>query len=496
MIYRTNFFREELSYGYYERKKSLAALILLGAFLGMLTFSIYFVFQTLRQSVLSDAASFLMEKSNHTTALMYTAVSFLAFWIYLSARFQMLTYSEVYENTWYGLVHSGYSIVTLVLGKLLAQLFGILLMYTAGFLTTLLMSAILRFPLIVGYLISLYLAGALNCASLLILAMAASLVVRDISNARSLFSMGALLLIVLQIVLGFFSLVTRRESIIRVSALFVKSAYLYVDLAIMIACVAVSIVKGGKAARIYHEPMLSETPRMESVHGAQLVVRTESSENAIRRNAKLLSESYMPKKRGNLLSSFMSFVLFVVVFSMLAVDLMLLAFSYASPEKETSVLGYMPYVFQSSTMEPQIKFNDVAMFELVDQYVAVNEEDVVMYKDETGIVQVRRVLKKFTDETTNLPMIEVDIDYYPQGSQQGILHAFVEQSAVFARLVGVNRWLGVVILFANSTLGRLMLMLVPIILLFFSKQINEFFRRIGDPARKGARTYVSADKLE
>jgi hypothetical protein len=41
-----------------------------------------------------------------------------------------------------------------------------------------------------------------------------------------------------------------------------------------------------------------------------------------------------------------------------------------------------------------------------------------------------------------------------------------------------------------------MLMLVPIILLFFSKQINEFFRRIGDPARKGARAYVSADKSE
>ena len=81
MIYRTNFLREELNYGYFERKKSIGSLIAFGVFLGMLTFSIYFIFQTLTQSVLSDEASFLVQRSYHTTSLLYLTVSYVVFWI-------------------------------------------------------------------------------------------------------------------------------------------------------------------------------------------------------------------------------------------------------------------------------------------------------------------------------------------------------------------------------------------------------------------------------
>lgn len=490
MIYRTNFFREELSYGYFERKKSVGSLLAFGVFLGMLTFSIYFIFQTLTQSVLSDEASFLVQRSYHTTSILYLSVSYAAFWIYITARFQMVTFSEVYENTWYGLVHRGYSIVTLVFGKLFAQLFAILLINTAGFISTLLMSSFLKFPLIPGYLVSMFLVSTLNCASLLIFAMASSLIVRDISNARSLFSVSTFLLIVLQIILGFFSLVTDREKIMRVSALFTSSAYLYLDLFLLLVCVVVCIVKGSAAARLFHAPMLSDPPELGRASGTRLVVRTESNAPAIVRNAKLLSESYQPTKSGNLLSSIMSFVLVIGVLAMFAIDIVMLAFAYTSPEKETSIMGYIPYIFQSSTMEPEIKYNDIAFFEVVDDYVQLNEEDIILYKDDTGMVQVRRILKKFTDETTKEPSLEVDIDFYPEGSQRGILHGFAPESAVYGRLTGVNRWLGVVILLANSMFGRILFMMVPIILLFFSKQINDFFKRVGNPSNKGQRAVI------
>ena len=263
MIYRTKFFREELSYGYFERKKSLGALLALGVFLGMLTFSVYFIFQTLTQSVLSDEASFLVQRSYHTTSLLYLSVSYGAFWIYITARFQMVTFSEVYENTWYGLVHQGYSIVPLVFGKLFAQLFGVLLINTAGFVTTLVMSSFLKFPFIPGYLVSMFLIGTFNCTSLLIFAMAASLLIRDIGNARSLFSVGAFLLVVLQIVFGFFTLITNRVSIQHVSALFTESAYLYVDIGLLLLCVFLCILKGSQAARLFHEPLLSEPPALD-----------------------------------------------------------------------------------------------------------------------------------------------------------------------------------------------------------------------------------------
>ncbi|MEN6593955.1 MAG: hypothetical protein ABFC31_03265 [Clostridiaceae bacterium] len=494
MIYRTKFFKEELSYGYFERKQNVGALIGLGAFAGMLAFSIYFILQTLSKSVLSDQASFLVQQSYHTTELLYLAVSYVMVWIYLTARFQMATFSEVYENSWYGLVHQGYRVVTLVLGKLFAQLFGMLVINTAGFLTTLVMSSFLKFPLIPGYLVSMFLVGTFNCASLLILAMAASLVVREISNARSLFSVGAFLLFALQIMLGFFSLVTDRDSIMRVSALFYKSAYLYVDIAVMLVCVLVCVLKGSQIARLYNAPELAELPDLDHEPGTTLVVRTESEVPAIQRAAQQLSASYQPKKRGNLLSSLVSAVVVIAVLIMFAVDAVMLAFSYASPERETSIMGYIPYIFQSTTMEPSISYNDIAFFEVVDEYVLLNVDDIVLYKDTTGIVQVRRIIEKQTDAATGVSTLEVDIDYYPEGSQKGILHGYTAESSVYGRLAGVNRWLGVVVLLANSMIGRILFMLIPIILLFFNKQINDFFKRIGDPARRGTRAQLTEPK--
>ncbi len=493
MIYRTKFAREELSYGYFERKKNVGALIALGVFFGMLAFSIYFIFQTLTQSVLSDKASFLVEQSYHTTAMLYLAVSYIGFWVYDTIRFRMVTFSEVYENTWYGLVHQGYQLVTLVFGKLSAQLFGMLVINTAGFFTTLLMSSFLKFPLIPGYLVSLFIVSTFNCASLLVLAMASSLVIRDISNARSLFSVGTFLLFVLQIILGFFALVTDRESIQHVGALFTKSAYLYVDIALMALCTGVCIFKGSRTARLYNAPELAELPPLGREPGTGLVVRTEAADAGIQRAARQLSNSYQPKKGGNLLSSVMSFLLIIGVLAMFAIDAVMLAFSYASPEKETSIMGFIPYIFQSSTMEPEINYNDIAFFEVVDEYVQLNPDDIVLYKDSTEIVQVRRIVSTLTDGTTGEKMLEVDIDYYPEGSQKGILHGYVEEDAVYGRLVGVNRWLGVVVLLANSMIGRILFMLVPIILLFFSKQINDFFKHIGDPSRRGARAQASSE---
>lgn len=487
MIYRIKFFKEELSYGYFERKQHIGSLIGLGVFAGMLAFSLYFILQTLSKSVLSDKASFLVQQSYHTTELLYLAVSYAMFWVYITARFRMVTFSEVYENSWYGLVHQGYRVVTLVLGKLFAQLFGMLVINTAGFLTTLLMSSFLKFPLIPGYLVSMFLISTFNCASLLVLAMASSLLIREVSNARSLFSVGAFLLIALQIVLGFFSLVTDRESLMRVSTLFYKSFYLYADLALMLVCVLVCVLKGSHIARLYNAPELAELPDLDLEPGTTLVVRTESDVAVIQRAAKQLSASYQPKKRGNLLSSLVSAVIMIAVLVMFALDAVMLAFSYASPERETSIMGYIPYIFESSTMEPAIHYNDIAFFEVVDEFVQLSVNDIVLYKDSTGIVQVRRIIEKQTDEATGKPTLEVDIDYYPEGSQKGILHGYADESAVYGRLAGVNRWLGVVILLANSMIGRILFMLIPIILLFFSKQINDFFKRIGDPAKKNPR---------
>jgi hypothetical protein len=128
-------------------------------------------------------------------------------------------------------------------------------------------------------------------------------------------------------------------------------------------------------------------------------------------------------------------------------------------------------------MEPTIKYNDITFFERVDQYVGIETGDIVLYKDSVFAVQVRRVFDVYPDPATGETMLEVDIDYYPEGSAQGLLHGNVPKSSVYGRYVGGNRWLGVIVLFANTILGRILFMLVPTVLIFFNSRISDALKK-------------------
>ena len=41
-----------------------------------------------------------------------------------------------------------------------------------------------------------------------------------------------------------------------------------------------------------------------------------------------------------------------------------------------------------------------------------------------------------------------------------------------------NRWLGAIILFANTILGRLIFLLIPTVMIFFYEPVTKFFRNI------------------
>ncbi len=135
---------------------------------------------------------------------------------------------------------------------------------------------------------------------------------------------------------------------------------------------------------------------------------------------------------------------------MLAVNLVLLVFNYASPEKETAVMGYIPYIFQSTTMEPTVYYNDIAFFEKVDQYVKIDLGDIVLYKDDVGVVQVRKLLAYSVDPETGGERIEADITHYVEGAQKDALKTTLTRRQIYGRLVGTNRYIGVVVLFANT----------------------------------------------
>ncbi len=111
--------------------------------------------------------------------------------------------------------------------------------------------------------------------------------------------------------------------------------------------------------------------------------------------------------------------------------------------------------------------NDLAYFRRVDLTEAVNVGEVVLFQ-EKKVVYVERIISKEDDQ------YEVDIDYYPPMSQVGAMKKTISRDAIYGVYTSRNRWLGALILFANTIFGRLTFLLVPAFILFFYKPIRTF----------------------
>ena len=70
-------------------------------------------------------------------------------------------------------------------------------------------------------------------------------------------------------------------------------------------------------------------------------------------------------------------------------------------------------------------------------------------------------------------LYQVDIDSYPPMSRPGAMIKSVEREAILGVYSGKNRWLGALVLFANTIFGRLLFLLIPVILLFYHRPITK-----------------------
>jgi hypothetical protein len=69
-------------------------------------------------------------------------------------------------------------------------------------------------------------------------------------------------------------------------------------------------------------------------------------------------------------------------------------------------------------------------------------------------------------------------------SQRGAMLKTVARQAVHGVYSGRSRWLGALILFANTIVGRLLFLLLPAVLLFYHRPIANISGRKKQPGRQ------------
>ncbi|NLE24875.1 MAG: S26 family signal peptidase [Clostridiaceae bacterium] len=463
MIYRNSYFRKELRQSYTDNKTSTSRKLAFALFSGLISFALYFLLQTLQESVLSDVVPEIMQPSFFSTIYIYIHIAFFLNVSYFMIYYDYLFLSEIRKNSWYLLVQMNYNPVSMFFSKFFALVFSVVWTYSVGFASMVLLTVFLKYNLILAYMPSLYLSGLIDLILITLFTMMISLYTKTVINARYLTLLSAVFIFLLKIVSGFYSILSNRVTMQNINNLsdVNRSGFIPIALTLMAVSSLICVFKARKTSQ-YYSSETDDSSISEGVKVVRLNLKTGKTE-PVDRHRRISSN-------GKQIDMIVSVLLIILICTMLIFNVLVVLINATTPGNEVFIWGVIPYIFKSETMKPDIMLNDLAYFQKIDQSYTITVGRIIIFKQD-NIVLVERVIQVNEDQLT------VDIDYYPSIYQIGAMQQTIPKEAVIGVFVGRNRWLGALILFANTIFGRLLFLLVPTILLFYHRQILYLFGR-------------------
>lgn len=463
MIYKDSYFKKELRQAYSENKTSTQRKMASAFFLGLFSFALFFVLQTLQQSVLADVVPQIMQPSFFSTLTIYLHSAFAFYTVFFMIYYDYLFFAEIRRNSWYLLIQMGYRPIRMLFSKLFALLYSVFLVYSVGFLFSVFLTVFLKYTFILAYMPGLYLAGLTDIFLISILSLTFSLYTRTVVNARYWIFLSAVFILALKITLGQYTVLSNRVAMQNLSNLYNLriSSYMAAALAIMAVCVLTCLIRAKNLAKYY-----SLSSDIEVVPAETTVVYLDPKTG----KPKLAGNRRTVSRHSKFITTTSAIFLIVFICAALAFNVFIILINTSTPGQEVTIRGVIPFVFKSATMEPEIRLNDLAYFQKIDNQYPLAVGNIILF-EENSTLYVERIQQQTGSYLT------VDIDNYPQLAEPGAMRKTVQRSSVHGIYVGRNRWLGALILFANTIIGRLVLLLAPAVLLFYHAQISGYFKR-------------------
>lgn len=259
MIYKNSYFTKELRQAYTENKAGTNRKVTFALFLGLISFALYFLLQTVQESVLADVVPEIMQPSFFSTLYIYIHMAFFLNIVYFMVYYDYLFFSEIRKNSWYLLVQLRYNPVMMIFSKLFALLASIVMIYTIGFVLMLLLTFFLKYSFILAYMPSLYFAGLTDLILLSIFTMIISLYAQNIINARYMMLASGLFIILLKVLLGYYKVLSNRVVMQNIGNLFdlSRSWFLPAAALLILAAGLISVFRARNVAKYYNLPYKS-----------------------------------------------------------------------------------------------------------------------------------------------------------------------------------------------------------------------------------------------
>lgn len=466
MIYKQSEYTKEKKQAYIEDYESRRNLIWRGVILALITFAVYFMLQTLTRSILPSTVPQYMMQSNFSTLSLFLLIAYIGYTGYIARYFGYLTFAEIAMNRWYTLQKQGYDPLKMIIIKIVTRLAEVVVFYTIGFFATLFLSLFLKYPLVVSYFVPLYLAGLIDLLFITLITMTCSLFISEQKTARYIVVSAAIILWILRLWTGYYDIVADRVLMSDLGNLFNLRASSYLTYFLLtIACsLALILYRARKIAQYTNFPFYKKDMDMEE--GTTIVVMDGDKYKEINEH------QYVKKMRNKATDKLVNFAFTGLVILGIAINCFVLFVSLSSPDRETNFFGVIPFVFHSDSMEEVIMYNDLAFFDVVKEEDEIPEDAIVLYREEEEPV-VSQILE------TDGSKYHVDILNYPDGVKAGYYAKEISRAQIYGVYSGRSRWLGAIILFANTVFGRLVLLLLPAFMIFYYKPIIAYLKKKG-----------------
>ncbi|HPG92440.1 MAG TPA: hypothetical protein PK675_03420 [Clostridia bacterium] len=453
MIYKNSYFNRELKEAYIVESTSRRNSVLYGFLYVVVTIALHLILNTLSDTVFGELFPEIMSASIFSIVFLYNFVALVLFVIYLISNYQLLTFQEISDNRWYPLIKNGYSVNKMITAKLLARFFRVLIVYTVGFAGCLILGGLIGYQLVLHYLLSLYFVGVTDILLIYMISLTISNFIKKSRYMSLVIIVVFVLVTVLQVQLGYYEAISNVTVMSNFANLFVFPRLLYtlISVFIFLLCLAVTYLTVRYKSRLFS---------MTKVKDAEYYMDYKSDKIEAAKSSTL-----NPSK---VINAAVTSVIVVLVLILLAFNVAVLLTTDFGGLDQVAV---KPILFQSSTMSPVINLNDLAFFEKIDDSYAPQTGDIVLFQY-NGEEYVEAIVEINTDG-----QIIVDVTNYSAGTEVDFFVKTISIDSISRIYTGSNRWLGAVVSFSRSFFGRIVMMLLPIVLIIYRKNIVEWFVR-------------------
>ncbi|MEG2084729.1 MAG: hypothetical protein RRY78_04145 [Clostridia bacterium] len=453
MIYKNNYLNKELKEAFIDKKNSNKNMFWISIFLGVISFAIYFLFQSMTESVIKDFFPSIISPSYFATLYLYINLSTIFFIFYNLFYYDLLTFSEMRKSKWYVLIKTGRSSIAIIVLKMFARFVNTFIIYTLGFLATLIMTSVLNYKFIILYIFPLFLSGIIQILFMLFLILFFSLVSSNKTHTKYAIIFAFVSLFIFKCLSGYYSFESNKILMQNIGQMIIQP-YILVLLCFIFVLLIATIFYAKKRCFYSH--------RESKLQGKIAIIDKKTNDiTGVVKHKKLNKKWFEFILNGAVLT---------VILLALGLNVFVLVMSNDRTDSAIKPLnGKVPYIFSSSTMSPIIEKNDLAFFKKIDQNYTLKVGDVIMFKDD-NVTYVEKILE-INDK------IIVDIVAYPPNSAPNSMRKIINRNQVEAIHTNNNRILGATILFSNSAVGRVVLLIIPIIFIFFNKSIFAKLRK-------------------